>query len=102
MTREEYEEKRRRLEADAEDAKKTYIRAKAVYDTICEDLRDLHLDWQEQQETNATSNNPHTPADATDPDTLPMAPGCEHWRQHYREDLCPMPACRRCRYLEAL
>ena len=49
MTREEYEEKRRRLEADAEDAKKTYIRAKSVYDGICDELRNLRVDWNEQQ-----------------------------------------------------
>ncbi|NUP15406.1 MAG: hypothetical protein HOZ81_04745 [Streptomyces sp.] len=49
MTREEYEEKRRRLEADAEDARKTYIRAKSVYDGICDELRNLRIDWNEQQ-----------------------------------------------------
>jgi hypothetical protein len=49
MTREEYEEKRRRLEADAEDAKKTYVRAKSVYDKISNELRDLRVAWNEQQ-----------------------------------------------------
>lgn len=49
MTREEYEEQRRRLEADAEDAKKVYVRAKSVYDGICEQLRNLRVDWNEQQ-----------------------------------------------------
>ncbi|MFE6520856.1 hypothetical protein [Streptomyces sp. NPDC057794] len=49
MTREEYEEKQRRLEADAEDARKAYIRAKAVYDGICDDMRNLRIEWQEQQ-----------------------------------------------------
>ncbi|GHC38008.1 hypothetical protein GCM10010348_76590 [Streptomyces anthocyanicus] len=49
MTREEYEEKRRRLEADAADAKKTYNRARTVYDGICEELRNLRIDWNEQQ-----------------------------------------------------
>lgn len=49
MTREEYEERRRRLEADAADAKKAYIRAKSVYDGICDNLRNLRTDWQEQQ-----------------------------------------------------
>ncbi|MFD6496763.1 hypothetical protein [Streptomyces sp. NPDC060188] len=48
MTREEYEEKRRRLEADAVDAKKTYIRAKSVYDGICDELRNLRVEWNEQ------------------------------------------------------
>lgn len=49
MTREEYEERRRRLEADAADAKKAYIRAKSVYDGICDELRNLRVDWNEQQ-----------------------------------------------------
>ncbi|MFI7890842.1 hypothetical protein ACIFUY_06215 [Streptomyces sp. CACIS-1.16CA] len=49
MTSEEYEEKRRRLEADAADAKKTLIRARSVYDGICEELRNLRIDWNEQQ-----------------------------------------------------
>ena len=50
MTREEYEEKRRRLEADAVDAKKAYVRAKSIYDGITDELRNLRIDWQEQQE----------------------------------------------------
>ncbi len=49
MTREEYEEKRRRLEADAADAKKAYVRAKSVYDSVCDDLRNLRIDWQKQE-----------------------------------------------------
>ncbi|MER8002948.1 hypothetical protein [Streptomyces sp. NPDC095613] len=49
MTREEYEEKQRRLEADAADAKKTLNRARAVYDGICDELRNLRIDWNEQQ-----------------------------------------------------
>lgn len=49
MTREEYEEQRRRLEADAVDAKKAYVRAKSVYDGICDKLRNLRVDWNEQQ-----------------------------------------------------
>ncbi|MFJ6566665.1 hypothetical protein ACIQNU_04545 [Streptomyces sp. NPDC091292] len=53
MTREEYEEKRRRLEADAEDAKKAYNRARAVYDGICDELRNLRIDWQEQERASA-------------------------------------------------
>ncbi|MEU8623305.1 hypothetical protein [Streptomyces sp. NPDC048669] len=51
MNRDEYEEQYRRLEADAENAKKAYIRAKSLYDGICEDLRNLRVDWQEQQRT---------------------------------------------------
>lgn len=50
MTRQEYEERRRRLEADAEDARKAYIRARSVYNGICEELRSLRLDWREQQQ----------------------------------------------------
>lgn len=37
-----------------------------------------------------------------DPEVLPMAPGCEHWRREHRADLCPMGACQRCRHLERL
>jgi hypothetical protein len=51
MTREEYEEKQRRLKADAEDARKAYIQAKAVYDGICDEMRNLRIEWQEQQKT---------------------------------------------------
>lgn len=49
MTREEYEEKQRRLEVDAEDARKAYIRAKALYDGICDEMRNLRIEWHEQQ-----------------------------------------------------
>ena len=55
MTREEYEAKRCRLEADAADAKKTYIRAKSVYDGVCEELRNLRIDWNEQQRNHPTT-----------------------------------------------
>lgn len=58
MTRDEYEEQRRRLEADAEDAKKTYVRAKSVYDGICDDLRNLRVDWNEQQKAAAEEARP--------------------------------------------
>lgn len=51
MTREEYEEKRRRLMADAEDARKALNRARAVYDRICDELHGLRVDWNEQQKT---------------------------------------------------
>jgi hypothetical protein len=49
MTEKEYENQKRRLEADAEDARKTLVRAKGVYDGICNDLRELRLEWREQQ-----------------------------------------------------
>ncbi|MFK8851270.1 hypothetical protein [Streptomyces sp. Ac-502] len=49
MTEEEYEEKRQRLEADAEDARKDLNRARARYDEIASALRDLRLEWRDQQ-----------------------------------------------------
>lgn len=55
MTREEYEAKRRRLEADAVDAKKAYINAKSRYDGICDELRNLRIDWNEQQKADHTT-----------------------------------------------
>lgn len=65
MTREEYEEKRRRLEADAADTKKTYIRAKSVYEGVCEELRNLRIDWNEQQR-NQTVTGQHAAAAVDD------------------------------------
>lgn len=55
MTREEYEAPYRRLEENAADAKKAYIRAKSLYDGICEDLRNLRVDWNEQQRNQPTT-----------------------------------------------
>lgn len=49
MTREEYEERKQRIEADAEDARKAFVRARARYDQLCEDARELRWQWQEQQ-----------------------------------------------------
>jgi hypothetical protein len=51
LTSDEYEARRRRLEADAADAKKTLQNARARYEQICEELRNLRIDWQEQQRT---------------------------------------------------
>lgn len=51
MTEEEYEEKRRRLSADAEDARKALNRARSTYDRITEEIRDLRIEWQEQQQS---------------------------------------------------
>lgn len=51
MTREEYDEKCRRLEADAEDARKALNRARTVYGKACDELRDLRVEWNEQQRT---------------------------------------------------
>lgn len=49
MTEEEYENRRRRLEADIADAKKAYNAARARFDDLCDELRNLRIDWQEQQ-----------------------------------------------------
>ncbi|MFJ6729385.1 hypothetical protein ACIQPQ_31235 [Streptomyces sp. NPDC091281] len=49
MTRDEYEAQRRRLEADAEDARNTLNRARVTYDTICNQLRALRIEWNEQE-----------------------------------------------------
>ncbi len=38
-----------------------------------------------------------------DPETLPMADGCEYWRKTNRGDeVCPMSSCARCQYLKRL
>lgn len=49
MTREEYEDQRRRLEADAEDARKTVVNARANYERICDELNELRCAWRDQQ-----------------------------------------------------
>ncbi|MFF7335470.1 hypothetical protein [Streptomyces sp. NPDC008150] len=49
LTQERYEEQRRRLEADAEDARKAYNKAKARYDGVCEEMRELRIEWRKQQ-----------------------------------------------------
>lgn len=49
MTREEYEEKWRRLSNDADDARKALNRARSIYDGITDELRDLRTEWQDQQ-----------------------------------------------------
>ena len=58
LTPDEYEARKRRLEADAEDAKKALQNAKARYDAICEELRNLRIDYREQQQRNAAHTNP--------------------------------------------
>ena len=55
MTREEYEEQYRRVGFQAADAKKTLNRARATYDGICEELRNLRIDWNEQQRRQTTT-----------------------------------------------
>lgn len=49
-----------------------------------------------------SSHVPHVPAGFKDPQSLPAATGCEHWRREHKEDLCAMSYCERCRYLEKL
>jgi hypothetical protein len=53
VTRDEYEAQQRRLAADAEAARRTYIRAKDLYDRLCDEQRDLRIAWQEQQRKEA-------------------------------------------------
>jgi hypothetical protein len=53
MTQAEYEDRRRRLEADAADAKKTLNNARARYEQITNELRDMRILWQEQQRRKA-------------------------------------------------
>lgn len=49
MTREEYEEQMRRLEANAEDARKALQRAQANFDSICEEMAGLRYQWRQQE-----------------------------------------------------
>ncbi|GAA1065184.1 hypothetical protein [Streptomyces asiaticus] len=49
MTKEEYEERQRRLATDIEDARQALNRARARYDQLCEESRNLRIDWREQQ-----------------------------------------------------
>lgn len=49
MTEEEYEQRKRRLEQDIEDARKAFINARSRYDRLCEDARELRYQWREQQ-----------------------------------------------------
>ena len=48
MTRDEYEQQQQRLEADIEDARKAFVTARARYDQLCEDARELRWRWQQQ------------------------------------------------------
>ena len=61
MTEEEYNAQRRRLEADISDAKKAYNAALARYDGLCDDLRNLRIDWQEQQKKAADAQGTAVP-----------------------------------------
>jgi hypothetical protein len=45
----EYDSQMRLLEEEAENARKVYIEAKARYDRICDNMRDLRVAWREEQ-----------------------------------------------------
>ncbi|MFG3585102.1 hypothetical protein [Streptomyces sp. NPDC047990] len=49
MTREEYEERQRALEEETREARDDYINAKSRYDRLCEQQRNLRIEWNEQQ-----------------------------------------------------
>ncbi|MFB6568249.1 hypothetical protein [Streptomyces noursei] len=49
MTREEYEEQKQHIEAEAEEARQEFVRARKRYDQLCEHARELRRQWQEQQ-----------------------------------------------------
>lgn len=48
-TREEYEERKQRLEAQIEAARQEFVAARSRLDRLYEDARQLRYDWQEQQ-----------------------------------------------------
>jgi uncharacterized protein YPO0396 len=52
MTREEYEETQRRLNADADDAFKALTRARHRHEAIRDELNALHAAWRDQQAAN--------------------------------------------------
>ncbi|WP_458089542.1 hypothetical protein [Streptomyces malaysiensis] len=56
MTKEEYEERQRRLDEDIEDARLTLNRARARFDQLCDDARALRVEWQEQQRKATTKD----------------------------------------------
>jgi hypothetical protein len=49
LTDAEFDERERRLRADAEDARQTLNRARAHYEQLCDELRDLRIARREQQ-----------------------------------------------------
>lgn len=51
MTEEEYEERKRRLEEDIEEARRAFNKARSWYDQLCEDARELRYQWREQKKT---------------------------------------------------
>jgi predicted nucleic acid-binding Zn-ribbon protein len=46
----EYEKQMRRLQANAEDARKALSRAQANFDAICEEMAALRYEWRKQHE----------------------------------------------------
>lgn len=53
MTEEEYEERKRRLGENIEDARKALNKARSRYDQLCEDARELRYQWRQQQKATA-------------------------------------------------
>ncbi|MGW1231418.1 hypothetical protein [Streptomyces californicus] len=51
MTREEYEEQRQRIEAEASVARKEFVEARSRYDQLCDELSELRHQWRDQQAT---------------------------------------------------
>ncbi|MFB6573025.1 MULTISPECIES: hypothetical protein [Streptomyces] len=49
MNEAEYEERRAALTAQAEELRKEYVEAKARYDRVTDALRDLRVEWREQE-----------------------------------------------------
>ncbi|MER6196055.1 hypothetical protein ABT234_01570 [Streptomyces sp. NPDC001586] len=49
MTRDEYEAQQQRLDTDIEDARQALSQAQKRFDDLCNNSRNLHLEWQEQQ-----------------------------------------------------
>ncbi|MFE2346438.1 hypothetical protein [Kitasatospora cineracea] len=49
LTTAELDERERRLNADAEDAKKALWKARSRYDAICDELRDIRIQRREME-----------------------------------------------------
>lgn len=50
MTADEYEDRKRRLKADIDEARTALQQAQARFDDLCDQSRDLTLTWREQKE----------------------------------------------------
>jgi len=53
MTRDEYEEQKRRLDDDIEAAYATFNRARDHWDELSKERRELHWQWRRQQQADA-------------------------------------------------